>query len=116
MSWWNAKRDNALISGLQQGELLSVIAADLGKSVCAVSTRASTLRRRYGEAVVPRRAINQHTKDTAITQVVIASESRAVQQRRDRACMCCGREFLSEGAHNRLCSSCRNKSTSPFDV
>lgn len=23
-----------------------------------------------------------------------------------RACMCCGKEFLSEGAHNRLCTYC----------
>lgn len=26
---------------------------------------------------------------------------------RDRPCLCCGRPFLSEGAHNRLCASCR---------
>jgi len=24
-----------------------------------------------------------------------------------RPCMCCGRDFRSEGIHNRLCGSCR---------
>lgn len=26
-----------------------------------------------------------------------------------RRCLCCGREFRSEGPHNRLCSQCRTK-------
>lgn len=34
----------------------------------------------------------------------------------ERACMCCGKPFLSEGAHNRLCGSCRNRSSSPYDT
>ena len=28
----------------------------------------------------------------------------------ERPCMCCLNPFLSEGIHNRLCISCRNKS------
>jgi hypothetical protein len=32
-------------------------------------------------------------------------EKRA--RRRQRDCLCCGRAFLSEGVHNRLCSRCR---------
>lgn len=31
-----------------------------------------------------------------------------------RKCMCCSNEFMSEGAHNRLCTRCRNKETSPY--
>jgi len=27
---------------------------------------------------------------------------------RERKCLCCGRPFLSEGAHNRLCDPCRD--------
>ena len=34
----------------------------------------------------------------------------------ERACMCCGKTFLSEGAHNRLCGGCRNRSASPYDT
>ncbi|MDO9527120.1 MAG: hypothetical protein Q7J57_16535 [Gemmobacter sp.] len=31
----------------------------------------------------------------------------ATRQPRDRACLCCGTDFRSDGAHNRMCSSCR---------
>ena len=29
---------------------------------------------------------------------------------RKRPCLCCGREFTSEGPHNRMCTSCRGRS------
>jgi hypothetical protein len=32
-------------------------------------------------------------------------EKRA--RRRQRDCLCCGRAFVSEGVHNRLCARCR---------
>lgn len=31
-----------------------------------------------------------------------------------RACLCCGASFESAGPHNRLCTTCRKKETSPF--
>lgn len=31
-----------------------------------------------------------------------------------RKCLCCGRDFMSEGAHNRLCLTCRQKDVSPY--
>ncbi|MCG3177457.1 MAG: hypothetical protein MOGMAGMI_02431 [Candidatus Omnitrophica bacterium] len=34
----------------------------------------------------------------------------------ERACMCCGKPFLSEGPHNRLCGACRNRSAGPYDT
>lgn len=33
-----------------------------------------------------------------------------------RTCLCCGARFLSDVPHHRLCSRCRCKSLSPFDV
>ena len=30
--------------------------------------------------------------------------------RKTRACLCCGRPFLSEGNHNRMCKFCRRRS------
>lgn len=48
--------------------------------------------------------------------------ARAQPRRRppaqERPCMCCGAPFLSAGAHNRLCSSCRGQSAGagPFDT
>ena len=35
-------------------------------------------------------------------------------QPRERACLCCGHRFMSEGAHNRLCTSCRHRSDDGF--
>lgn len=35
---------------------------------------------------------------------------------RVRTCMCCRREFLSQGPHNRLCTPCRGKSVGPYDL
>lgn len=50
-----------------------------------------------------------------------AAETTAPPQRRrkgttERACMCCGKTFLSEGAHNRLCGACRHRSASTYDT
>lgn len=33
-----------------------------------------------------------------------------------RKCLCCPREFVSEGPHHRLCPTCRAKSTQPYDL
>jgi hypothetical protein len=35
-------------------------------------------------------------------------------QRRERPCMCCRQPFMSDGPHNRLCTRCRGKETSPY--
>ena len=32
------------------------------------------------------------------------------ERQRERSCMCCKAVFTSEGAHNRLCATCRTKS------
>lgn len=29
--------------------------------------------------------------------------------------MCCGQKFQSEGAHNRMCNSCRALESSPYE-
>jgi hypothetical protein len=38
--------------------------------------------------------------------------------RKSRACLCCGKQFVSEGAHNRLCFRCRasNRAMSRYDI
>lgn len=33
----------------------------------------------------------------------------AKHKRKPRPCLCCGRVFQSEGVHNRLCASCRQR-------
>ncbi|TQD37439.1 hypothetical protein ACTTAK_06655 [Rhodobacter capsulatus] len=34
---------------------------------------------------------------------------------KDRACMCCGKPFLSRGFHNRLCDRCRGAGSALSD-
>lgn len=41
---------------------------------------------------------------------------RKNQVKTQRACLCCGATFQSEGPHNRLCERCRRQSASPFDT
>lgn len=36
------------------------------------------------------------------------------QKKKLRPCMSCGKDFSSEGSHNRLCNTCRNKRFSPY--
>jgi hypothetical protein len=36
--------------------------------------------------------------------------------KQQRNCMCRQKEFMSDGAWNRLCSPCRHKGTTPFDI
>lgn len=33
----------------------------------------------------------------------------------NRACLCCRQVFVSAGAHNRLCDSCRGRDDNPFE-
>lgn len=50
----------------------------------------------------------------------VPEPARAQPRRRcaaqERPCMCCGKHFLSAGPHNRLCPSCRTRSTGAFDT
>ena len=35
---------------------------------------------------------------------------------KERACMTCGKKFISDGAHHRLCRYCRTRQHSPFEI
>ena len=41
----------------------------------------------------------------------IAGQRRQASRQRTRACLCCGRAFESEGAHNRMCVPCRGRAS-----
>lgn len=45
------------------------------------------------------------------TRIIALSKPRTTK----RNCMCCQRSFASEGPHNRLCTTCRQKSKHPFE-
>jgi len=43
-----------------------------------------------------------------------ATHAQRMKKSSWRNCMCCQKRFLSEGAHNRMCTACRGKSTDCF--
>ena len=49
--------------------------------------------------------------ESSIVALLLRLEKRA----RAGHCLCCGNDFKSEGAHNRLCCRCRAKEKTPFD-
>lgn len=54
--------------------------------------------------------------ESSIVALLARLEKRArTGQLQTRRCLCCGNNFKSEGAHNRLCCRCRTKEKTPFD-
>lgn len=48
------------------------------------------------------------TRDMAEERVeVLQRRDERARNARERPCLCCGRNFRSEGIHNRLCTPCR---------
>lgn len=48
-----------------------------------------------------------HTRELAeLRRDQLLEADRKRRAKRKRPCMCCAREFMSEGIHNRLCNSC----------
>jgi hypothetical protein len=45
-----------------------------------------------------------------------ASRFMVAPTAKERPCMCCREQFLSEGPHNRLCGNCRGKNAGPAAV
>ncbi len=59
---------------------------------------------------------NEKTKRYDIVQINEARRLSGLKEIRTkgRRCLRCGREFVSEGDHNRLCDGCRKVSVSEF--
>jgi len=86
------------IRGLRAaGATIREIAALTGLSPSAVYRRLAPKAR---AATVPAPTVEPHRR----------------KGRTERACLCCGKPFLSEGAHNRLCDVCRKGGGGPFDT
>lgn len=57
-----------------------------------------------------------HRSESSIVASLLRLDKRArTGQMQTRRCLCCGNNFKSEGAHNRLCCRCRAKEKTPFD-
>lgn len=94
---WVAHEDGILLDGVREGIPARTIARTLGRTLAATQHR-----------------IKYHAR-LAGASAIAPAPGRAARPG-PRPCLCCGKTFTSEGAHNRLCAHCRSKSASPFDT
>ncbi|MEY4591526.1 MAG: hypothetical protein RIR18_421 [Pseudomonadota bacterium] len=67
------------------------------------------------EAAALRRELEKQTGTKKQSQY-LPKKLKPKGGKQQRNCMCCQKEFMSDGAWNRLCSPCRHKGTTPFDI
>jgi len=89
---WTPEEDARLADLRGKGLSLEAVGELMGRPHTSIKSRIETLARHAAEG-----AAHANT-------------------RKVRKCLCCGREFTSEGAHNRLCGVCRSKSVSPYEL
>lgn len=73
------------------------------KDLSAAGIKPCSIAKRLGR--------NESSVYQRLESIGYANSSRT----KKRNCMCCKREFNSVGPHNRLCTKCRTKETTPFD-
>ena len=118
----------AIIRLARRGEPAALvrIAREAKVANMAVAPLIRTLEQR-GLVTVERIGIQQRYRVGEAATAWLAVKSGGWKQRRAahekkrkqrRACLCCGKSFLSEGPHNRLCNACRQKGDdgSPYSV
>jgi len=119
----------AIIRLARRGEPAAVvrIAREAKVANKAVAPIIRTLERR-GLVTVERIGIQQRYRvgEMATAWLGVKSTWRDRRRRKERdskgrqrrACMCCGKSFMSEGPHNRLCNACRQMGDdgSPYTV
>lgn len=115
-SW--ADQDELLRNLWTQNLSPQEIAGQLGRSVAAIMTRAARLglpRRFAPGRKAGRHYENQQTTRTALPrsagQAAVAGDDELPRTRvSERICLMCLKKFISEGAHNRICNSCKGSS------
>lgn len=62
------------------------------------------------------KVVGRHSnRDAALTRAeALQREADTAAKRGPRPCLCCGREFESQGIHNRMCAPCRGRAD-PLD-
>ncbi|HGG04494.1 MAG TPA: hypothetical protein ENK28_03465 [Aliiroseovarius sp.] len=65
-----------------------------GRSWCVVTSDGTIVSRHFT------------CRDYAIMEI---ERLKQAKKARPRNCLCCGAEFTSEGAHNRMCMDCRKQ-------
>lgn len=113
-SKWIEAEDNLLIearltarAGTTNAAIARMVAPRVRHTEDAVKKRLYRLKERIDEALYQREM-------AAIGKCPRFGKPRKISSRGVRKCLCCGRKFQSEGAHNRLCNGCRTKDVSPY--
>jgi hypothetical protein len=65
------------------------------------------VNRGYVSSVLTRAGVSLSARMSRKERKLEGFRKPRVATMRNRPCMCCGRGFLSEGPHNRLCGPCR---------
>lgn len=99
---WSTREDQLLFTLLRSRMKHVEIAATLRRPPSSIASRIETLTHQG------RMFHRDHLSPAAPSAPTLR------KPRRQRLCMCCGKTFLSEGAHNRLCTTCRALSVSPY--
>lgn len=102
------EEDALIVRWADEGMTRIEMAERLGRSESGVFWRIRRLLG-TGVAVAPANPNAARPKGAAIARQLGKKSTW-------RNCMCCRKRFLSEGAHNRLCTSCRNISVDCFSA
>lgn len=93
---WPPEEVSQLILAWSHGYSNQDIAKKLNRSENAVAIKASRLR------LPPKSTIGEDAgQDADVVPLVKNPKGRM------RPCLCCSRQFFSEGAHNRICMTCK---------
>lgn len=79
----------------------------------ALSTHASRLSYAEIGARLNRTAVSVEVRLKALSRGVVGAKKSEGSR---RPCLCCRRQFNSQGPGNRLCKNCRTTSVSPFEI
>ena len=86
---WSPEEETAAQTMRAAGKTIAEIGEALDRSLTSVDSCLRRLQDRRSKPLKPKTAAN-------------------------RTCLCCGKPFASEGAHNRLCYVCRRLDVSPY--
>jgi hypothetical protein len=86
---WSPEEETAALEMRAEGKTAAEISIALDRSMTSIETCLRRLEDRRSKPRKPRNVAN-------------------------RPCLCCGKQFASEGAHNRLCYVCRRLDVSPY--
>ncbi len=106
---WNVQ-DPTLKQMWETGDPPQKIAEALGRSVAAVMTRAARLGlpRRFAPGRKPLPKDGSDMRSAIRAKSAAASITRLERPTTLRVCLMCLEKFPSAGAHNRICTSCRD--------